>query len=91
MPGPPGPPIVAAAASPPQEMNQAAAVAVEAEQEMDQDNPAVKQPSTPRKANVVNRMDPGVWHLVPYVSLSSDEDTSDEEGKFPHYSQHFSP
>ena len=83
MPGPPGPPIVIAAADPPLEVNQDAVAVIEDEQKMDEDVPAAEQPGSPRKANVVNRMDPKVW-LVPYVSISSDEeeDDSDEEGKF---------
>ena len=83
MPGPPGPPIVIAAADPPLEVNQDAVAVIEDEQKMDEDVPAAEQPGSPRKANVVNRMDPKIW-LVPYVSISSDEeeDDSDEEGKF---------
>ena len=69
-----------------EEMEEVPAVAVaviEDEQEMEE-VPAAEQPSFPRQVNVVNRMDPKVW-LVPYVSLSSDEeeDNSDEDGKFP--------
>ena len=68
-----------------EEMEEVPAVAVaviEDEQEMEE-VPAAEQPSFPRQVNVVNRMDPKVW-LVPYVSISSDEeeDDSDEEGKF---------
>ena len=83
MPGPPGPPIAIAAAEPPLEVNQDAVAVVEDEQEMEEDVPAAEQPGSPCKANVVNRMDPKIW-LVPYVSISSDEeeDDSDEEGKF---------
>ena len=70
-------------------MNQDAVVVIEVEQMMDQGVPAVEQPSFPRKANVVNRMDPIAGQLVPYVSLSSDENSSDEEGKSLLHIQHF--
>ena len=54
-------------------MNQNDVAVVEVEQSMIQDYSVVEQPAIPRKAEVVNRMDP----IVPYVSFSSDED----EGK----------
>ena len=90
MPGPPGPPIAIAAAEPPLEVNQDAVAVVKDEQEMEEDVPAAEQPGSPRKANVVNRMDPKIW-LVPYVSISSDEeeDASDEEGRILLHIQHF--
>ena len=81
MPAPPGPPIVAVAAEPLMEMNEGAAVADQPVQEMDQDQPVARKLASHRQAGVVNRMDPGVWQLVPYVSLSLDDDSSDKEGK----------
>ena len=65
-------------------MNEGAAVAeqpVQEEQEMDQDFPGVRNLAGHRQAAVVNRMDPRAGQLVPYVSLSSDDESSDEEGK----------
>ena len=84
LPAPPGQPIVAAAAEPPMDMNEGAALAeqpVQEVQEMDQDHLAARNLAGHCQAAVVNRMDPRAGQLVPYVSLSSDDDSSDEEGK----------
>ena len=60
----------------------AAAQPVQEAQVMEQDLPGVKGLASHRQAAVINRMDPKPDQLVPYVSLSSSEDESDDsEGK----------
>ena len=75
----------AAAAEIPMAQDEDAAVAVQPVQEaqvMEQDLPGVKGLASHRQAAVINRMDPRPDQLVPYVSLSSSEDESeDSEGK----------
>ena len=59
----------------------AAKTPVQEAQGMDLDLPGVRNLAGHRQAAVVNRVDPRAGQLVPYVSLSSDDDSSDEEGK----------
>ena len=69
----------AAAAEIPMELNEDAAAAdqpVQEDQAMDQDLPGIR-----RLAAVTNRMDARPGQLVPYVSLSSEDESSDSEGK----------
>ena len=73
----------AAAAEIPKAQDEDAAVAVQPVQDvqvMEQDLPGVKGLARHRQAAVYNRMDPKP-DLVPYVSLSSSDESSDSEGK----------
>ena len=74
----------AAAAETPMAQDEDAAVAVQPVQDiqvMEQDLPGVRELANHRQAAVYNRMDPKPDPLVPYVSLSSSDESSDSEGK----------
>ena len=74
----------AAAAEAPMELNGDFAAADQPEQEvqvMEQDLPGARKLASHRQAAVTNRMDPRARQLVPYVSLSSEEESSDSKGK----------
>ena len=74
----------AAAAEVPMEQNGDAAAAVQPVQEaqvMEQDLPGAKKLASHRQAAVTSRMDARPDQLVPYVSLSSEDESSDSEGK----------
>ena len=74
----------AAAAEVPMELNGDAAAAdqpVQEDQAMEQDLPGVRGLASHRQAAVTNRMDARPGQLVPYVSLSSEDESSDSEGK----------
>ena len=74
----------AAAAEIPKAQDEDAAVAVQPVQDvqvMEQDLPGVKKLATHRQAAVFNLMDPRQDPLVPYVSISSSDESSDSEGK----------
>ena len=64
--------------------DEGAAVAVQPVQDiqmMEQDLPGVKKLAGQRQAAVNNRLDPRPDSLVPYVSISSSDESSDSEGK----------
>ena len=74
----------AAAAEVPMEQNGDAAAAAQPVQEaqvMEQDPPRDRELASHRQAAVTNRMDARPDQLVPYVSLSSEDESSDSEGK----------
>ena len=74
----------AAAAKIPKAQDEDAAVAVQPVQDiqvMEQDLPGVKKLAGHRQAAVYNRLDPRPDPLVPYVSISSSDESSDSEGK----------
>ena len=74
----------AAAAKAPMELDGDFAAADQPELEiqvLDQDLPGARKLASHRQAAVVNRMDARDRQLVPYVSLSSEDESSDEEGK----------
>ena len=74
----------AAAAEVPMELNGDVAAAdqpVQEDQAMEQDLPGVRRLASHRQAAVTSRMDARPDQLVPYVSLSSEDESSDSEGK----------
>ena len=74
----------AAAAKAPMEQNgDVAAVAqpVQEAQGMEQDPPEVRELASHRQAAVTSRMDARPDQLVPYVSISSEDESSDSKGK----------
>ena len=74
----------AAAAKVPMELNGDFAAADQPEQEdqaMEQELPGVRGLASHRQAAVTSRMDARAGQLVPYVSLSSEDESSDSKGK----------